>query len=114
MSNNLNNKEFIDMMVSVAKEEGIKLNHQSAEKFIDIFSKTMKKALCSYPSLNIDALGYFAISRLSNRKRVLRNKEYWTKTFYKVRYYVTQEIQDALFEQYETDMLDDKDDNYEE
>lgn len=101
MSNNMNNKEFINLMTKVAEEKGMKLKGETSEKFLDILSESLKRALCQYPTVVIDKLGYFAISRLSNRKRVLRNKEYWTKTFYKVRFYVIQDIQDALYETYE-------------
>lgn len=101
MSNNMNNKEFITMMISVAREKGLNLTEQNASRFIDIFSETLKKALCKFPNISIDKLGYFSVSKLSNRKRVLRDKEYWTKTFYKVRYYVTAEMQQALFNSYE-------------
>lgn len=104
MSNSMSNKEFIEMMISTAKDMNVDLSEHTVSKFIDIFSETMKRSLCKYPNISIDKLGYFSISRLSNRKRVLRNKEYWTKTFYKVRYYVTQEIQEALFKTYEGDL----------
>lgn len=92
------------MMVKVAADHKVNLKEESAEKFLTIFSEALQRSLCEYPTVSIDKLGYFAISRLSNRKRVLRNKEYWTKTFYKVRYYVTQEIQEALFKTYEGDL----------
>jgi len=104
MSNNMSGKEFISLMSKVASEKGIKLSEKSSEVLLDVFSETLKRALCEYPTVNVDKVGYFAISRLSNRKRVLRNKEYWTKTFYKVRYYVPAEIQEALYNQYEGDL----------
>lgn len=107
MANTMKTEAFKKAYIQNARAKGIEMTESDVEDQLNILYETMQGALMEYPSVSINPLGLFSISRLSPRIRVLRNTTYKTKTLYRVRYYINQDFHQKLLDNYEGFDLED-------
>jgi hypothetical protein len=94
-------EDFERLYVSTARAHGMKISEEVAKRCIETFADTLQRSLLEYPTVSIKDVGTFSVVPLSDRIRVLRGKVYPSRLRYKVRYYVTDAVQEKLCEVYD-------------
>ena len=106
--NHMTKDQFTDEFCKALHLKGYTLlGTEDTKNILEALRETLEASLLEYPNVHVGEMGFFSLSRLDSRKRVLRGVTYQVPATYRVRYYAPEEFTKSLKESYDIFDLED-------